>query len=294
MLQYYKQLGLALATLMMTTLGLSSCQSKSKDEPIIEKSVAFAAPGGWVNGANGYVEPYHDPAYPTSPYFTREEALAINAKLKSSGSKLYLPSADELAVYFPYYVKVNDRLYLPVSHYYSQDSPNLLVGAEETVQFGRYAKSIQARSTFFTRSVDTGFWSTSIETYAIRFFDQPKHRVFQRWSYSIQEDKEMFGEKRNLFAGTISFLPYEESAAIGGEKAAVFTDEYWKSRISEVKSVTILDWGFDKPGSVYTFAGYGYYHTTSDFYARLTTISGFSLAAGKASSGVIHFFEEGK
>lgn len=295
MIQYYKQL--ALATLMMTTLGLSSCQSKAKDEPTVEPPVAFAAPGGWVNGPNGYVEPYHDPAYPNSPYFTHEEAVAINDKLKASGSKLYLPSPEEMVRYFPMgnhsggmspldngIIDDDDMKQFPV---------RLVPNREETVQFGRYAKPIQATSTFLhgVRKQDRFYLGV---TYAMRFFDQPKHRIFQRWSYSIPENQIMFGEPRNILAGTISFLPYEESATIGGEKAPVFTEEYWKSRASEVKSITILNWGFDEPGSVYTFGSYGFYHTSSNFYAGYSISSGFSLNEGTGPSGVIHLFEEGK
>lgn len=291
MAQYYKQL--ALAMLMMTTLGLSSCKSKSKDEPTIEPTSAFATPGGWVNGANGYVEPYHNPAYPNSPYFTYEEALSINDKLKASGSKLYLPSADELVRYFPRPAVINGvKESLVTLVWKSEDRERRIFHPDivETVQFGRNAKPIQAKSTFLNYAFEVGVAKPDIN-YAIRFYDQPQHRVFQRWSVTFSE-KDMFGKRESIMEGNISFLPYEESATIGGENAPVFTEEYWERRASELKSITVLNWGFHKPGSQFTFTTYGFYHGLNSL-AVMSSL-GMSLGEQNTIPGVIHLFEEGK
>lgn len=291
MAQYYKQL--ALAMLMMTTLGLSSCKSKSKDEPTIKPTSAFVTPGGWVNGANGYVEPYHNPAYPNSPYFTREEAERINAQLKASGSKLYLPNANELARYFPRPALVDGvkrHLITIGPREENRKSKILKPDIVETVQFGRYATPIQAKSTFLNYAFEVGSHKPDIN-YAIRFYDQPQHRVFQRWSFKLFQ-REIFGKTQSLIGGVIAFLPYEESATIGGENAPVFTEEYWERRTSEVKSITVVNWGLDKPGSPLTFGDFGFYHGLN----CLAVMSSLGMSLGEQNTipGVIHLFEEGK
>lgn len=285
MTKYYKQL--ALAALMMTSLGLVSCDSKSQDEPQkTEPTIAFSTPGGWVNGPNGYVEPYHDPAFPNSPYFTSGEIEAVNQKLKASGSKLYIPSADEMVRYFPREVGG----YINLDRY--SETPSLKPNVVETVQFGRNSNPIQAKSTFFFQP-GKDIWPVN---YAIRFQDNPKHRVFQRWMIKHHEQqREMFGKPQYITEGIISFLPYEEAATLGGENAPVFTEEYWNRRASEVKSVTLLNWGFDKPNSQYTFGSYGWFITSSNALATMSLSVGFYLRDdARGPGGVIHLFEEGK
>lgn len=256
MTKYYKPL--ALATLMVTTLGLSSCESKSNDEPtptppptpVVTKPVTI--PGGWVNGANGYVEPYHDPAYPNSPYFTHQEAAEIQDKLINSGSEYYVPSANELVHYFPR--PHEDGIYdhylapfAPALNTLSHPSGNrrLLPDVEEFVEFeGRNTRHTKSRFLHVKDSVKSHYFEA---IYAIRFFDQPEHRVFQRWTYSASSYTHGNYIPTEKILGTISFLPYEESATVGGKYAPVFTEEYWERRASEVKSVSIMNWGFDLP-----------------------------------------------
>lgn len=291
MTKYYKQL--TLAALMMTSLGLVSCDSKSQDEPQkTEPTIAFSTPGGWVNGPNGYVEPYHDPAFPNSPYFTSGEIEAVNQKLKASGSKLYIPSNDEIVRYFPRKINVNGiaEYTVPMSGADIAFKPNV----NETVQFGRSANPIQAKSTFLYHPYPQHVGKPPVN-YAIRFQDNVKHRVFQRWTFTIPtQQRIIFGKPTDTFEGTISFLPYEESATQGGENAAVFTEEYWNRRASEIKSVSLLHWGFDKPNSKYTFVSYGMYFTSSGNLGIMSS-SGFSLGDDSfRPGGVIHLFEEGK
>lgn len=279
---------------MMTSLGLVSCDSKSQDEPQkTEPTIAFGTPGGWVNGPNGYVEPYHDPAFPNSPYFSDEKDIeAVSQKLKASGSKLYIPSADEMVRYFPR----GGSVYVDL-HTNSQ-TPSLKPNVVETVQFGRNSSPIQAKSTFFFQpgKDDGRTWPIWPVNYAIRFQDNPKHRVFQRWQVKHHEQqREMFGKPQYITEGIISFLPYDESATLGGENAPVFTEEYWNSRASEIKSVNLLNWGFDKPNSQYTFNSYGWFITSSSALGTMSFSAGFYLRDdARGPGGVIHLFEEGK
>lgn len=296
MTKYYKQL--ALAALMMTSLGLVSCDSKSQDEPPkTEPTIAFGTPGGWVNGPNGYVEPYHDPAFPNSPYFSDEKDIeAVSQKLKASGSKLYIPSADEMVRYFPREGRGYSGSYVILNR--DPLAPSLEANVVETVQFGRNSSPIQAKSTFFFQpGKDDGRTSPiGPVNYAIRFQDNPKHRVFQRWMVKYHEQqREMFGKPQYITEGIISFLPYDESATLGGENAPVFTEEYWNSRASEIKSVNLLNWGFDKPNSVYTFGSYGWFMTSSNALGVMSSGIGFYLRDNaNGPGGVIHLFEEGK
>lgn len=257
--KYYKPLALLM---MMATLALSSC-SPSKDEPTQEPPAPLVVtkpvtvPGGLVNGANGYVEPYHDPAYPNSPYFTHQEAAEIQDKLINSGSEYYVPSANELVHYFPR--PHEDGTY---DHYLAPFSPalntlshpsgdrRLLPDVTEFVEF-------EGHNTYYTKSrflhsispkqkvgVIPGYFDV---IYAIRFYDQPEYRVFQRWTYSFETYQHGGNIPTNKILGTISFLPYEESATVGGKDAPVFTEEYWERRASEVKSVSIMNWGWELP-----------------------------------------------
>lgn len=309
MINYYRTL--VFAALVMASLGLASCDSKSQDEPKVdpqpESTIPFELPGNLENNQSGYVDPfikihvmYNNTDWDPDFYFSEDEALNLNNKWKNDPplNNFYVPSPDELVMYFPrdknvdgkrvYYAKLNGDPQAPTEYH-----PNIV----ETVQFGRNASPIQAKSTFYYQPWQS-YQKPSV-SYAIRFQDSKEHRVFQRWT---TQRVSQFGFPRRRYPyvgdmmeiGIISFLPYEVSATLGGKNAPVFTDEYWERRASDVKSVGFLEWG-SEPETFGIGAASQYFSSKRGVVARFVSDEGFYLTDDYVSgSGVVIPFTERK